>query len=124
MKKAIWVVVSVALTVFGAGQYVKWANSDLTDLTQSRRSALAEVRPILLRYKLENGDFPQTLDVLVPKYLPQVPLALQNAPDVEPVKRIRYESSGGLARFTYHVIRGPDSTEIFDVVGNSFQRNR
>lgn len=124
MKKVIWIVAGIALAVLGAGQYVRWANSDLTDLTRIRRSALAELRPVLLRYKQEKGGFPQTLDLLVPEYLPQVPLALQNAPDVEPVKRIRYESVGGSARFTYHVIRGPDSTEMFDVAGNSFQRNR
>lgn len=124
MKKAIWIVVTIALIVLGTGQYVKWANSDLTDLTNIRRAALAELRPVLLRYKLEKGSFPQTLDLLVPKYLPQVPRILQNAPDVEPVKRIHYESLGDSARFSYHVIRGPDSTEIYDVAGNSFQRNR
>jgi hypothetical protein len=124
MKKTIWIVFAIALIVFGTGQYVKWSNSDLADLTKIRRSTMAELRPVLLRYKAETGSFPRTLELLVPKYLSQVPTELQNQPDVEPAKRIQYESVGDTARFTYHVIRGPDSTEVFDVASNKFQRNK
>ena len=124
MKKIIWIIASIALALFGAGQYVKWTNSDLTELARIRRAALAEIRPALLRYKLETGSFPQRLELMVPGYLPQVPPVLQNAADAEPARRIRYESRGEAARFSYHVIRGPDSIEVFDVGGNSFERNR
>jgi hypothetical protein len=124
MKKTLWIVAAIALLVFGAGQYISWSNRDLADLTKMRRSTLTEIRPVLLRYKAETGSFPRTLELLVPKHLPQVPTVLQNAPDVEPAKRIQYESLGDTARFTYHVIRGPDSTEVFDVTSNKFQLNK
>jgi hypothetical protein len=124
MKKTIWIVSAIALIVFGAGQYVGWSNADLADLTKLRRSTLAELRPVLLRYQAETGSFPRTLELLVPNYLPRIPPELQNRADVEPAKRIQYESVGDMARFTYHVIRGPDSTEAFDVASNKFQRNK
>jgi hypothetical protein len=75
MKKAIWIVGTIALIVFGAGQYVKWSYSDLADLTKIRRSTLTEIRPVLLRCKAETGSFPPALELLVSKQLPQVPTA-------------------------------------------------
>jgi hypothetical protein len=124
MKKMIWIVSAIAVVVFGMGQYVKWSNADLADLTKLRRSTLAELRPVLLRYKAETGSFPPSLELLVPKHLSKVPPELQSQADVEPAKRIQYERVGDTARFTYHVIRGPDSTEAFDVASNKFQRNK
>lgn len=124
MKKFIQITLAVALLVVGASLYVKWSNSDLTELTRVRRAALSELRPVLLRYRADTGSFPQTLEILVPQYLPQVPAVLLNAPDAEPVKCIRYEVLTDTVRFSYHVIRGPDSTEVFDVVKNDFSANK
>ena len=124
MKKAIGIVAAIALLVFGAGQYVNWSNRDLAELSKARRAALAELRPLLLRYKADSGSFPQTLEQLVPAYLPQIPAVFKDEPNAEPVKRIRYEVREGNARISYHLIRGPDSTEVFDVTSNSFARDK
>jgi hypothetical protein len=120
MKKTIWIIAIIVLLVIGAGQYVKWSNRDMTELTKARRAVLSELRPVLLRFKADTGSFPSSLELLVPQYLTQIPAELQNAPDIEPVKRIRYEALDDTVRFSYHVIRGPDSTEVFDAVKNSF----
>jgi hypothetical protein len=124
VKKALWVLRSIALILFGSGLYVQWSNKDLTELSKARRAALTELRPIILRYRADTGSFPKTLEALVPQYVPQIPAVLLNVPDVEPAKRIRYEPTDDNVRFSYHVIRGPDSTEVFDVVKNSFIRNK
>jgi len=124
VKKALWIVISIALIVFGGSLYVQWSNKDITELSKARRVALTELRPVILRYKADTGSFPKTLEALVPQYLPQIPAVLLNVPDVEPAKHIRYESMDDNVRFSYHVIRGPDSTEVFDVVKNSFILNK
>ena len=124
MKKTLWTIVISVLLVSGFGLYVKWSNRDLAELTTARRAALSELRPVLLRYKADTGNFPRTLEMLVPDYVPQISTVLHNAADVEPVKRIRYEVRDDTAKISYHVIRGPDSTEVFDVVKNSFAANK
>jgi hypothetical protein len=110
--------------LFAAGQYINWSNRDIKTLTESRHAALKELRPVLLRYKEDTGKFPSKLEALSPQYLPQIPAVLKEQAETEAVKRIRYESNGETAQFTYHVIRGPDSTEVFDVTKNTFTRNR
>lgn len=122
MARLVKIIVIGALTVFGFGQYISWSNKDLTELTEARRTVLKQVQPVLLRYKADTGKFPAKLEMLVPQYLPEVPGVLRNI-ETEVVKQIRYEPTETTALFIYHVIRGPDSTEIFDVVTGSFEQN-
>ena len=122
MARLVKIIVIGALTVFGFGQYISWSNKDLTELTEARRTVLKQVQPALLRYKADTGQFPAKLEMLVPQYLPEVPDVLRNI-ETEVVKQIRYEPTETTALFIYHVIRGPDSTEIFDVVTGSFELN-
>jgi hypothetical protein len=124
MKRLVKLVVAIAVMLFAAGQYINWSNRDIKALTESRHAALSELRPVLLRYKAETGRFPNKLDALSPKYLQQIPAVLNEQVETEAVKRIRYESDGENAQFVYHVVRGPDSTEVFDVTKNTFSRNR
>ncbi len=123
MIRFVTILVIAGLVMFGIGQYVSWSNKDLTELTAARRTALTTIQPVLLRYKAETGQFPVTLESLVPQYLPDIPRVLKNT-ETEPVKQIRYERNEAGALFTYHVIRGPDSTEIYDVAKGSFTRNK
>lgn len=122
MARLVKIIVIGALTVFGFGQYISWSNKDLTELTEARRTVLKQVQPVLLRYKADTGKFPAKLEMLVPQYLPEVPGVLRNI-ETEVVKQIRYEPTETTALFIYHVIRGPDSTEIFDVVTGLFEQN-
>lgn len=122
MARLVKIIVIGALTVFGFGQYISWSNKDMTELTEVRRTVLKQVQPVLLRYKADTGRFPAKLEMLVPQYLPEVPDVLRNI-ETEVVKQIRYEPTETTALFIYHVIRGPDSTEIFDVVTGSFEQN-
>lgn len=123
MARLVKIIVLGALTVFGIGQYLSWTNRDLTELTETRRTVLKQIQPVLVRYKADTGQFPAKLEMLVPQYLPEVPTVLRNS-ETEVVKQIRYEPTETTALFTYHVIRGPDSTEVFDVAKSSFDRNR
>jgi hypothetical protein len=102
----------------------RWRNADLTALTEARRKALNDVRPALMQYRQDTGKFPLRLEQLVPRYLREIPVALQTRESDEPALRIRYDANGESARFIYHVIRGPDSTETFDVGSNRFEQNR
>lgn len=124
MRRLVKIAVVVALMFFALGQYVNWSNRDIKALTELRHTALIALRPVLLRYKADTGKFPSELDALCPRYLPQIPLVLNEQGESEVVKRIRYESDGESAQFIYHVVRGPDSTEVFDVVKNTFSRNQ
>lgn len=123
MARLIKIVVMLVLVVFGIGQYSRWSNRDLAELTEMRRAELRKIQPVLLRYKTDTGQFPANLDMLVPRYLPGIPDVLRGG-GTEAVKQIRYDPQEATALFTYHVIRGPDSTEAFDVAKGSFVRNR
>jgi len=124
MKLFIKIVAVLALLIAGAGYYTKWANRDITELTQARYTAFKQIQPVMFRFKTDNGHFPQRLEELVPKYLPAVPGVLVSVPEDEAARQIQYESKGETARFSYHIIRGPDSTEVYDVVQGNLQRNQ
>lgn len=123
MVRLIKIVILGALLVLGMGQYTRWANRDLIELTEARRAALLKIQPVLLRYKTDTGQFPASLDMLVPRYLPEIPQVLRNG-GAEAIKQIRYERTEGTVRVSYHVIRGPDSTEVFDVASGTFAQDR
>ena len=57
-------------------------------------------------------------------YIAQVPAAVKTAAGTEAARRIEYAVRGDAASFTYHVMRGPDSRETYDVISGTFQRNR
>ena len=124
MKKLLWVMAVLVVLVAGGAGYVRWSNADLAELNRARHAALPEVRAALMRYKADKGRFPERLELLVPAYLAQVPAALQGATGAEAAMRIEYTVRGESAQFTYHLMRGPDSRETYDVASGTFQRNR
>lgn len=124
MKIFLKLTALVAALLLAFSFYTRWRNADLTALTEARRTALNDVRPALMQYRHDKGKFPSRLEQLVPHYLREIPASLQVRESGEPALRIRYDSNGGSARFIYHVIRGPDSMETFDVGSNRFERNR
>jgi hypothetical protein len=124
MMRLVKMAIAISVLFFAASLYLNWSNRDIKALSESRHAALTTLRPVLLRYKADTEKFPSTLEALIPKYLSQIPVVLQEQAETEAARRIRYESDGETAKFTYHLIRGPDSTEVFDVTKNTYTQNR
>jgi len=124
MKTLLWLIAGVAILLAAGAGYVRWSNADMVDLTRARHAALPEVRSALLRYKADKGRFPEQLELMVPVHIAQVPAAVQTAAGAEAARRIEYAVRGDTASFTYHVMRGPDSRETYDINSGTFQRNK
>jgi ABC-type glycerol-3-phosphate transport system permease component len=95
--------------------------ADLQELNKSRENAFSEIRQILMRYRDEQGEFPETLDQLVPEYTPSISEVLlkkqgektsYNSMDIS----VKYVSTGSTATFSFQ--RGYDHTPVikYDVL--------
>ncbi|MEY2633973.1 MAG: hypothetical protein RIR00_2627 [Pseudomonadota bacterium] len=124
MKKFLGVIGLLALLLAGLAAHTHYANRDLRQLSEQRRAELQRIRPVLLRYRVEQGEFPLRLQQLVPGYLAEIPPSLREEAESEPARRIRYQRQGDQAEFVYHLLRGPDSSELFEVESGRFRRDR
>ena len=93
---------------------------EIKALNMSREAALAEIQPFLMRYKNEQGAFPETLEQLVPGYISAIPAVLQHSENIDPKLRVKYESDGTIAEFRYQKTYVSGSMVIFDVGTNSY----
>jgi len=100
------------------------SNRGLHDLTQKRVKILRELRPVFMKYKMETGAYPDSLEDLVPDYIPKVPAELVNDGKDDPYKKISYSLEGGRPFFYFRTIRGPDSAAIYNMVENTFWHDR
>ena len=101
----------------------------LVALNTSREQAFSEIRPALLNYKQTQGNFPETLNLLVPAYINAIPPVLlmekSKTPEYEVMDlSVNYISTGDTAVFTYH--RGYIHTPIvtYDVLDNSYTEEK
>jgi hypothetical protein len=100
------------------------SNRGLHDLTQKRVKILRELRPVFMKYKMETGAYPGSLEDLVPDYIPKVPPELVNDGKDDPYKKISYALEGERPFFYFRTIRGPDSAAIYNMVENTFWHDR
>jgi len=100
------------------------SNRGLHDLTQKRVKILRGLRPVFMKYRMETGAYPGSLDELVPDYIPKVPPELVNDGKDDPYKKISYALEGGRPFFYFRTIRGPDSAAIYNVAEDTLWHDR
>jgi hypothetical protein len=100
------------------------SNRGLHDLTQKRMQILRGLRPVFMKYRMETGAYPDSLEDLVPDYIPKVPPELVNDGKDDPYKKISYALEGGRPFFCFHTIRGPDSAAIYNLDEDSLRHDR
>jgi len=93
--------------------------SDLTDLKKERKIAVQEIRPHLIKFKKDKDCFPKFLAELVPNYIKEIPLVLQQG-DYEGAYKISYGTTGDDAYFSFHASKGPDSRITYHVDSGKF----
>ena len=94
---------------------VKISNRGLSALTEKRIQIMKELKPVFAKYEMENGQYPEALDDLVPEYLPEVPAELVNDGKEDPYKRIYYSRSHEGPVFYFKTIRGPDASASYNM---------
>lgn len=91
-------------------------DKDIRQLNQQRQVVFVEIRPLFLRYKAEHGDFPQSLEQLVPDYMDEVPEVLINAEnESSKILKIDYQSSKNTAKFVFNVTHVPNLGASYDI---------
>lgn len=106
-----------------------FAPSELSRLAAERERLLPTVRPALDDYRASNGCYPADLAELVPRYLPEIPWALDPGREwALPAARIRYrvwrdDGTCG-ARFSWARCRMPDCGSSYDVERGEFFHDR
>lgn len=94
---------------------VKISNRGLFELTEKRIQIMKELKPVFAKYKMENGQYPEALEDLVPEYLAEIPAELVNDGKEDPYKQIYYTQSLGEPVFYFKTIRGPDASASYNV---------
>jgi len=100
------------------------SNRGLHDLTQKRVKIFRGLRPVFMKYRMETGVYPGSLEELVPDYIPKVPPELVNDGKDDPYKKISYALEGGRPFFYFRTIRGPDSAAIYNVAEDTLWHDR
>ncbi|PKN19317.1 MAG: hypothetical protein CVU71_07355 [Deltaproteobacteria bacterium HGW-Deltaproteobacteria-6] len=103
---------------------VSVSDQGLQELTKQRMQTLSALRPVLIKYKTERGNFPDRLQDLVPLYLRTVPPELVNDGKEDAYKKITYEVRKGEARFVFSRTRGPDARVTYHVHENKYEHAR
>ena len=85
----------------------------LINLNKDREVAFQKIRPSFLKYKVDKGVFPGSIDDLVPDYAEEIPGVLLPHGENEGVFELTYVCSGDKAFFVYHTTRGPDSRKEY-----------
>jgi hypothetical protein len=93
----------------------------IRELTEQRKQTLNELRPILMKYKEENGCYPNKLQDLTPKYLHAIPPELVNDGKDDYYKKITYEVINCEAQFIFYQMRGPDSRVTYHISKNTYE---
>lgn len=91
------------------------SNRGLSALTAKRIQIMKALKPVFAKYKMENGQYPEALDDLVPEYLPEIPAELVNDGKEDAYKRIYYTRSNDGPAFYFKTIRGPDASASYNV---------
>lgn len=121
LKGLVVVAIGFALLVLS----IRLSDHGLAELTKEREAAMAGLRPILLKYRDDQGAFPETLEALVPRYLAQVPHVLTPSSEQgDSYKQISYTVRDGKANFSYCIVRGPDSRASYDVATGAIHGDR
>ena len=99
--------------------------SELLEINKNRDIAFVEIRPALMRYKEEQGTFPDTLNKLVPKYIISIPdvLLITKDPTLDYDSKdmsVKYIADGTTASFQFR--RGYDHTPMitYDVLTGTY----
>jgi hypothetical protein len=98
---------------------IKISNRGLYGLTQKRMQIMKELKPVFVKYKAENGEFPNALEDLVPDYIAEIPAELVNDGKEDPYKKIYYTLSHEGPVFYFKTIRGPDASASYNVATDS-----
>lgn len=102
----------------------KMSDHGLANLTKERERKMTELRPVIMKYKEEKGEYPKSLDLLVPRYISKIPDALEASSENGDVyRRLTYEIEDGKPIFRYRVLRGPDSGAMFNIESGKFTRD-
>jgi len=102
----------------------KMSDHGLASLTKERERKMVELRPIIMKYKEERGEYPKSLDLLVPRYISKLPDILgASSENGDSYKRLTYDLENGKPVFRYRVMRGPDSGAMFDVESGKISRD-
>lgn len=110
------------LLVLGNFVYILVVEDQEIKAVNAERARVFEpVRLALLAYRKEQQRFPDSLDELVPRYLPEIPPVLAIRNHVDPVMNISYRRDGDGASFFYRTTHGPDSRAVFDVLSGRIE---
>ncbi|MCI5119031.1 MAG: hypothetical protein D3913_14035, partial [Candidatus Electrothrix sp. LOE1_4_5] len=100
------------------------SNRGMRELTAQRTQVLRKLRPVFLEYAEDNKRFPENLDQMVPNYLKEIPAVLLNDNRKDSYKRIAYSGEKETGTFSYHSMRGPDSSISYDIAKDEFTRDQ
>ncbi|MCK4951162.1 MAG: hypothetical protein KAS48_05035 [Gammaproteobacteria bacterium] len=117
---AIIIIVPIAALTSYIFQAKDLVNQDLKELTIQRKLAFTQIRPALIDYKKEHGEFPDSLQQLIPDYITSIPEELQSPDDENPIMTIKYRSEGSNAFFHYQTSFGQATTVNYDIGNNTF----
>ena len=130
VKMVLHIIIAIIIIapIVGITSYIFYAkdlvNEELKELTSQRKVAFVKIRPAFMQYKDEHGAFPDSLQQLVPDYVPLIPQVLQSPEDEYPIIAIRYESEGANAFFYYHMGYGEVTTVFYDIGNNVFSYDK
>ncbi len=94
--------------------------AELKELTVQRKAAFVEIRPAFMKYKNEQGAFPDKLQQLTPDYIASIPAALQSPEDEFPMMAIKYKHIEDGAFFHFHTSYGGAVTTVYDIEKNTY----
>ncbi len=102
----------------------RMSDHGLADLTQEREIKMRELRPLIIKYKEDKGEYPKSLELLVPRYIAKIPDVLgASSENGDAYRRLTYEIEQGKPVFRYRVLRGPDSGATFDIESGKISRD-
>jgi hypothetical protein len=91
------------------------SNRGLFGLTRERMQIMKELKPVFVKYKMENGDYPCALEDLVPEYIAEMPAELVNDGKDDSYKKIDYTLDHKGPVFYFRTMRGPDSQASYNM---------
>ena len=103
---------------------VRLSDHGLKQLTQKRIQTIRELKPVFVKYYIEEGRYPKTLKDLTPAYIQVIPGELIDDGATDPYRKIWYKLEKDQPVFHFRTHRGPDSAASLNPVDGTFWHDK